>query len=76
MSIFSDNLRTLRKDKELSAEVVAVNCKISHSTYRRYETGEREPSLSVAYTLADFYGVTLDQLSGRAPLPENPDKGT
>ncbi len=70
MSIFSDNLRILRKRQELPTEVVAVNCKISHSSYRRYETGEREPSLSVAYALADFYGVTLDQLVGRAPLPE------
>lgn len=70
MSIFSDNLRILRKRQKLPTEVVAVNCKISHSSYRRYETGEREPSLSVAYALADFYGVTLDQLVGRAPLPE------
>lgn len=75
MSVFSDNLKMLRTLRKLPSEVVAVNCKISHSSYRRYEIGEREPSLSVAYALADFFGVTLDQLVGRALLPENPDRG-
>ena len=50
-------------------EVVAVNCKIASGTYRRYEKGEREPSLSTLCTFADYFGVTLDQLAGRAPLP-------
>ena len=34
-------------------------------SYRRYETGEREPTASVLVQIADFYGVTLDHLVGR-----------
>ena len=73
MSVFSENLLTLRKGHNFSAEVVAVKCSISYSSYRRYETGEREPNLTVLCAFADFYGVTLDQLAGREPLPFGED---
>ena len=70
MGTFPETLKICRKRRRLSQEVVAVHCGIAHSTYRRYETGEREPSLSVFCTFADYFGVTLDQLAGRVPLPE------
>lgn len=38
---------------------------ISYSTYRRYESGERDMPVSIAVKLADLYGVTLDDLVGR-----------
>jgi len=69
MSVFSENLLALRKGRHFSAEFVAVSCKVSYSSYRRYETGQREPGLTVLCSFADFYNVTLDQLAGRAPLP-------
>jgi len=70
MSVFSENLLALRKKYHFSAEVVAVRCGISYSSYRRYETGEREPNLSTLCAFADLFGVTLDQLAGREPLSE------
>lgn len=70
MGSFSENLKICRKRRNMSQEVVAVNCKIASGTYRRYEKGEREPNLSTLCTFADYFGVTLDQLAGRAPLPE------
>ena len=73
MSVFSENLLTLRKGHNYSAEVVAVGCRISYSSYRRYEAGEREPNLTVLCAFADFYGITLDQLAGRDPLPFEPN---
>lgn len=72
MGKFSENLKICRKRLGVSQEVAAVNCKIAYSTYRRYETGDREPSLSTCCTFADYFGVTLDQLAGRVPLPEEP----
>ena len=42
-------------------------------SYRRYESGEREPPLRKLCILADYFGVTLDQLAGRAPLPFGED---
>ena len=69
MKNFSENLKACRKNRHLSQEVVAVYCGVSYSTYRRYEIGEREPTLSTLCTFADYFGVTLDQLAGREPLP-------
>ena len=74
MSVFSENLLTLRKGHNYSAEIVAVKCNISYSSYRRYETGEREPTLPVLCAFADLYGITLDQLAGRDPLPFGEDE--
>ena len=73
MSAFSENLKTCRKRLHRSQEVVAVHCGIAGGTYRRYESGERESSLSMFCAFADYFGVTLDQLAGREPLPKEPD---
>ena len=70
MGTFPENLKICRKRSHMSQEVVAVNCKIASGTDRRYEKGEREPNLSTLCTFADYFGVTLDQLAGRAPLPD------
>ena len=36
------------------------------TTYRRYESGERELPMEVAVRIADYYGVSLDYLAGRS----------
>ena len=70
MGTFPENLKICRKRSHMSQEVVALNGKLASGTYRRYEKGEREPNLSTLCTFADYFGVTLDQLAGRAPLPD------
>ena len=69
MEILSQNLFTLRKRRKLSREAVARALEMSAMTYQRYEKNLRDPTAPVLVKLADFYGVTLDQLVGRAPLP-------
>lgn len=39
---------------------------MSTRAYGSYEADEREPSLSALNTLADFFGVTVDELLGRS----------
>lgn len=75
MGNFAAILKICRRRQHISQEVAAVNCQIAYSTYRRYESGEREPNLSTLCAFADYFGVTLDQLAGRAPLPETTDEG-
>lgn len=70
MEIVAKNLRALRKARKLSRLAVAEAVQISERSYQRYENDERELSLPLFLSLADFYGVTLDQLAGREPLPE------
>lgn len=75
MESLSKNLFILRKRKGLSREAVARALGMSAMTYQRYEKDLRDPTAPTLVRLADFYGVTLDQLAGRAPLPETTDEG-
>ena len=70
MEVLSENLFALRKARGLSREAVARALEISSMTYQRYEKNLRDPTAPLMVKLADFYGVTLDQLVGRDPLPE------
>ena len=70
METLSKNLMILRKKRGLSRDAVSKAIGISAKTYERYEKNERNPDAPVLVKLADFYGVTLDQLVGCASLPD------
>jgi transcriptional regulator with XRE-family HTH domain len=38
------------------------------TTVSRIEKGERPVNLLEAYTIADVFGITIDQLAGREPV--------
>ena len=59
---FGENLLRLRKEKGLSQPSVADGAGISLRAYKNYERGLREPQLSPLIALADFYGISLDEL--------------
>lgn len=61
-------LKELRSERGLSQKELADVLDCSVTVYSRYETGAREPSLDTLIHLADFYGVTLDELVGRVPM--------
>ena len=73
MEQLAKNLLALRKAKKLSREKVSRVLELSSKTYERYEKNEGEPTAPTLIKLADFYGVTLDQLAGREPLPFEPN---
>lgn len=66
MAIFSERLLELRTEKKLSQVAVAMQTGITSRTYQRYESGEREATVSTLISMADFYGVTIDYLVGRS----------
>ena len=61
----SERLYALRKSRALKQETAAKLCDISMMSYRRYETGEREPTASVLWRIADVFEVSVDYLIGR-----------
>lgn len=63
---FPQRLRRLREKRRISRRALSELCGLSKNMVARYERGERVPSLPDAATLADFFGVTLDDLSGRS----------
>lgn len=70
MEELAKNLSLLRATRKVSRDVVSKATGISAKTYERYEKNERNPDAPILVRLADYYGVTLDQLVGRTPLPE------
>ena len=65
MNTFSERLKELRKEKELTLKQVSFSLNIPLTTYANYEQGVREPSLQMLNALCDFFEVTSDYLIGR-----------
>ena len=65
MDVFLERLRECRQKKGLSQKDAAKEMDIVFRSYRRYECGDSEPTLSVLIKMADFYGVSIDYLAGR-----------
>ena len=66
MSTLSEILVKLRKENHLTQEAISEKMGIVLRSYRRYESGEREPVASTLVKMANFHQVTLDYLVGRS----------
>lgn len=53
----------------LSQDDVAAQLEIRRATVGAWESGDSEAPTGDLLRLADLYHLTLDQLTGRAPLP-------
>lgn len=65
MSVFAERLKELRKEKGLTQQKVADSLNISQPNYRRWESGERRPSVETLVMLADYFEVSIDYLLTR-----------
>ena len=59
-------LRELRQKKGVNLSQAAEAAGMTSPALSYYEKDEKDPSLEYAIKLADYYGVTLDELCGRA----------
>lgn len=59
-----NNLKLLRKKRDLSQQDVAAAINVARSTYTQYETGKRLPSIEVLTKLAEYFGVSTDEILG------------
>ena len=66
MENFVERFKLLRNEKHISYQGLADAIHVSLRALKYYGTGEREPSLSVLISLADFFDVRLDFLVGRS----------
>ena len=64
--ILAERLKELRKEKGLTQMQVATSCDITEKAYQNYELKTREPRLEILVRIADFFGVSLDYLTGRS----------
>ncbi|MCI9468260.1 MAG: helix-turn-helix transcriptional regulator [Oscillospiraceae bacterium] len=69
MSNFQERLHQLRKGTGLKQEDMAKELGVVFRSYRRYECGESEPTLSTLLQIAEYFHVSLDYLAGRSDAP-------
>lgn len=62
-------VRDLREDNDKTQAQIAKLLDSGVTTYRRWETGEREIPLHIIIQLAKYYNVSLDYIAG---LSNNP----
>ena len=58
------NLREIRISRKLTVQEVSEVLCCSHTTYSRYESGKREPSIGTLLKLSKLYHVSVDYLIG------------
>lgn len=67
-----NNLKLLRKKRGLSQQDVAAAINVARSTYTQYETGKRLPSIDVLTKLAEYFGVSTDEILGLDNAKQEP----
>ncbi len=55
-------LRELRTSRGYTQTFIASNIDVQQPTYQQYESGKRRPSATALYKIANFYGLTTDEL--------------
>ena len=59
---FCEKIQTLRKNKNLTQEQLAAALYVSRTAVSKWEQGKGYPGIDSLKNLADFFGVTVDEL--------------
>ena len=62
-------LRDIREDGDKKQEEIALVLHITRQQYQLYESGKREMPMHHFVTLAKYYNVSLDYLTGLVDTP-------
>lgn len=62
---YGEALKQQRESLQLSQVELAKKVGTSHQNINRWERGEVLPNIDFCVKLADFYGISLDELVGR-----------
>ena len=65
MSDYGEEIKFQRTKRNKTLKQVEKDTGISNSNLSRWESGKVVPSIDFCVTLADYYGITLDELIGR-----------
>ena len=66
---YYSRLRDLREDNDKTQADIASLLGISRQHYSQYERGERELPMHHFITLAKYYNVSVDYISGASDIP-------
>nr|WP_250893931.1 helix-turn-helix transcriptional regulator [Croceibacterium selenioxidans] len=57
-----NRLRVLRAEREWSQQQLADRLEVSRQSVNAIETGKYDPSLPLAFRIADVFGLTIEQI--------------
>lgn len=63
--MLGERLNSTRKQKGITALQMAEKLNVGLHSYRKYESGHRQPSLAALVKIADILDVSIDFLLGR-----------
>ncbi len=69
---FSDRLKMLRKQKNLTQEQLSKSIGINKSAIAMYETGQREPKIEIIRLFADFFNVDMNYITDSEDISLGP----
>ena len=69
--MFSENLKTLRKEKGYTQEELAIKLNVVRQTVSKWEKGLSVPDADILYVLADELDVNVSSLLGENIPDEN-----
>lgn len=72
--MFSQRLKTLRKERQKTQQDMADFLNIQRSTYGEYERGRIMPPYDKIKKLADYLGVSIEYLMGTSNFKTNEEK--
>ena len=64
MSVFAEQLKTLRKINGLTQKELAENVGVQQGAINKWESKQTEPNIEKLVKLADYFDVSLDYLMG------------
>ena len=67
-NVIGENIKRLRKQQEIKQAVLASKLNIGRQTLSAYERGVTLPDVLALIENADYFGVSLDELTGRSEL--------
>ena len=65
MKKYGEYLKAERRIRNLSQEKLAKEIGITQQAISLYENNTNEPTIGICEKIADFYGITVDELKGR-----------
>lgn len=63
-------LKELREQRRLNQEGLAMELNVSQSTISAYEIGEKTPDLETLISIANFFSVSLDYITGLSDVKQ------
>ncbi len=64
LSKFAETLKYLISERDINQKQLAQELEITHSSVTRYLKGMREPTVSAAIKIADYFSVSMEFLLG------------